>query len=95
MLIIYLFGLRIQGLDRSDFFKKWLCTTYKLNELKNRSLMLVTALTPYIGYDKAAYVAKKAHQENKTLKEVCLELNLMTAEEFDERVRPENMIGPR
>jgi len=66
----------------------------RINELKNRSLMLVTALTPYIGYDKAADVAKKAHQEGKTLKEVCLELNLMTANEFDERVRPELMLKP-
>jgi len=67
----------------------------RINELKNRSLMLVTALTPYIGYDKAAQVAKKAHQEGKTLKEVCLELKLMTAAEFDDRVRPEHMLSPR
>ena len=66
----------------------------RIDELKNRSLMLVTALTPYIGYDKAALVAKKAHKEHKTLKEVCLELKLMTAAEFDDRVRPENMLGP-
>lgn len=66
----------------------------RINELKNRSLMLVTALTPYIGYDKAAYVAKKAHQEGKTLKEVCLELKLMSEQEFDDRVRPENMLAP-
>ena len=59
------------------------------------SLMLVTALNPYIGYDNAAKVAKKAHKENKTLKEAVVELNLMTAEKFDEVVRPENMIGPR
>jgi len=66
----------------------------RLNELKNRSLMLVTALTPYLGYDQAASVAKKAHQEGTTLKQVCLELNLMTETEFDQRVRPENMIAP-
>lgn len=66
----------------------------KINDMKNRSLMLVTALTPYIGYDMAAKVAKTAHQQNKTLKEVCLEMKLMTAAEFDERVRPEKMIGP-
>ncbi len=66
----------------------------KIDELKGRSLMLVTALTPFIGYDKAAYVAKKAHQENKTLKAVCLELGLMSAQDFDERVRPENMLTP-
>ncbi len=66
----------------------------RLSELKDRSLMLVTALTPYIGYDKAALVAKKAHKENKTLKEICLELGLMSATEFDERVRPEKMLAP-
>jgi fumarate hydratase class II len=66
----------------------------RIEELKGRSLMLVTALTPYIGYDKAAEVAKKAHHLGKTLKEVCLEENLMTAEEFDKRVRPEDMISP-
>jgi fumarate hydratase class II len=59
------------------------------------SLMLVTALNPHIGYDNAAKVAKKAHKENKTLKEAVVELKLMTAEKFDEVVRPEKMIGPR
>jgi fumarate hydratase class II len=59
------------------------------------SLMLVTALNPYIGYDNAAKVAKKAHKENKTLKEAAIELNLLTAEKFDEIVRPEKMIGPK
>jgi fumarate hydratase class II len=58
------------------------------------SLMLVTALNPVIGYDNAAKVAKKAHKENKTLKEAALELGLLTAEKFDEVVRPEKMIGP-
>lgn len=57
-----------------------------------RSLMLVTALTPHIGYDKAAEVAKKAHAEGKTLRETCLELDLLTAAEFDRCVRPEQMI---
>ncbi|MDH7603740.1 MAG: class II fumarate hydratase [Melioribacter sp.] len=59
------------------------------------SLMLVTALNPVIGYDNAAKVAKKAHKENKTLKEAAVELGLLTAEQFDEVVRPEKMIGPR
>jgi fumarate hydratase class II len=58
------------------------------------SLMLVTALNPHIGYDNAAKVAKKAHKENKTLKEAVVELNLLTAEKFDEVVRPDKMIGP-
>ena len=59
------------------------------------SLMLVTALNPHIGYDNAAKVAKKAHAENKTLKEAAVELGLLTAEKFDELVRPEKMIGPK
>lgn len=59
------------------------------------SLMLVTALNPHIGYDNAAKVAKKAYQDNSTLKEAVAALNMLTPEEFDEKVRPENMIGPK
>jgi fumarate hydratase, class II len=59
------------------------------------SLMLVTALNPHIGYDNAAKVAKKAYQDNSTLKEAAIALNLLTSEEFDEKVRPEDMIGPK
>ena len=59
----------------------------------NNSLMLVTALNTHIGYDNAAKIAKKAHAEGKTLKEAALELNLLTAEEFDKYVVPENMVG--
>ena len=61
----------------------------------NGSLMLVTALNPHIGYDNAAKVAKKAYQENITLKESAIALGLLTEEEFDEKVRPENMTGPK
>lgn len=61
----------------------------------NGSLMLVTALNPHIGYDNAAKVAKKAYQENITLKEAAVELGLLTAEEFDQKVRPEKMTGPK
>jgi fumarate hydratase class II len=64
------------------------------SHLKN-SLMLVTALNPHIGYDNAAKIAKKAHAENKTLKEVAVELGLLTAEKFDEVVKPEDMTGPK
>lgn len=68
----------------------------KLNIKKHleNSLMLVTSLNPHIGYDNAAKVAKKALKENKTLKEAAVELGLLTAEKFDEVVRPEKMIGP-
>ena len=61
----------------------------------NGSLMLVTALNPHIGYDNAAKVAKKAYQENITLKESVVALGLLTDEEFDEKVRPEKMTGPK
>jgi fumarate hydratase, class II len=58
------------------------------------SLMLVTALNPIIGYDNAAKVAKKAHKERTTLREAALELGLLTGEEFDAAVRPEEMTHP-
>ena len=61
----------------------------------NGSLMLVTALNPHMGYDNAAKVAKKAYQENTTLKESAVALGLLTADEFDEKVRPEKMTGPK
>ena len=57
------------------------------------SLMLVTALNPHIGYENAAKIAKKAHKENKTLREASIELGLLTNEQFDEWVKPENMVG--
>ena len=60
----------------------------------DRSLMLVTALSPRIGYDKAAEIAKKAHHEGSTLKEAAVSLGYLTAEEYDEAVRPDRMIGP-
>ncbi len=59
----------------------------------DNSLMLVTALNTHIGYDNAAKIAKKAHKENKTLKAAAIELGLLTAEQFDEWVRPESMVG--
>jgi fumarate hydratase, class II len=65
-----------------------------IKDLMQRSLMLVTALNPHIGYDNAAKIAKYAHQKNLTLKEAALELKLLTAEEFDKFVVPENMTGP-
>jgi fumarate hydratase class II len=64
------------------------------SHLRN-SLMLVTALNPHIGYDKAAAVAKHAHTEGLTLKEAALALNSLTAEEFDRLVVPEKMTGPK
>jgi fumarate hydratase class II len=58
----------------------------------DNSLMLVTALNPHIGYDNAAKIAKTAHKQGKTLREVALDLGLMTGEQFDEWVRPEKMV---
>jgi fumarate hydratase class II len=63
-------------------------------ELMKRSLMLVTALTPKIGYDRAAEIAKCAHARGTTLKEEAVRLGYVTAEEFDRLVRPEKMISP-
>jgi fumarate hydratase class II len=65
----------------------------RIKKLVNESLMLVTALNPHIGYDNAAKIAKKAHAEGKTLKQVAIELGLLSAEKFDEVVRPEKMVG--
>jgi fumarate hydratase class II len=65
----------------------------RIDELMHNSLMLVTALTPYIGYDVAAEIAKKAHREDTTLREAAIASGHVTAEQFDGWVRPENMIG--
>ena len=66
------------------------------SEIKNKlenSLMLVTALNTHIGYDNAAKIAKKAYQENSTLRKAAIDLGLLTSEQFDEWVKPEDMIG--
>jgi fumarate hydratase class II len=60
--------------------------------LLRRSLMLVTALTPHIGYDRAAEIAKKAHHEGTTLREAALALGHVSEAQFDEWVRPERMV---
>ncbi len=65
----------------------------RIAELMRRSLMLVTALNPHIGYDKAAKIAKKAHAEGTTLREAALALGYVSAEDFDRWVRPEDMVG--
>lgn len=57
--------------------------------------MLVTALNPHIGYDKAAAIAKNAHKKGLTLKQSALELGHLTEEEFDKYVVPEDMLGPK
>ncbi|AJC66317.1 class II fumarate hydratase [Dickeya zeae] len=65
----------------------------RINQLLNESLMLVTALNPHIGYDKAAEIAKKAHKEGLTLKASALKLGYLTEEQFTQWVRPEDMVG--
>jgi fumarate hydratase class II len=66
----------------------------RLRELLERSLMLVTALSPHIGYDRAAEIAKKAHRDGSTLREAALALGYVKPEDFDRWVRPESMLGP-
>jgi fumarate hydratase, class II len=66
----------------------------QIEHFLNHSLMLVTALNPHIGYDSAAKVAKKAYAEGKSLREACVELGFLTAEQFDQFVRPEKMVRP-
>jgi fumarate hydratase class II len=67
----------------------------KIDHFLHNSLMLVTALNPYIGYENAAKIAKTAHANNSTLKETAIDLGLLTAEQFDEYVKPEEMIAPK
>lgn len=92
-------SIRLLG-DASDSFREHCVEGTKANlaqikkHLEN-SLMLVTALNPHIGYDKAAQIAKKAHKEGTTLKAAALALGHVTAEQFDAWVRPEQMVGKR
>jgi fumarate hydratase, class II len=94
----FLHSVAILG-DASRTFREFCVEGIRANreriaELVDRSLMLVTALSPSIGYDKAAEVAKKAHREGTTLKEAALALGYVTEAEYDEIVRPERMVGP-
>ena len=84
--------------DGCDSFRKNCVIGIEANKEKiehnvKNSLMLVTALNSHIGYDNAAKIAKLAHEKGTTLREVALELGLVTSEQFDEWVRPENMVG--
>jgi len=67
----------------------------KIDEFLNNSLMLVTALNPHIGYDNAAKVAKKAYNDNSTLAEAAEALGLLTKQEFAQKVKPAEMLGPK
>jgi len=84
--------------DACSMFTQHAILGLKANEAKIRehlanSLMLVTALNPVIGYDKAAKLAKKAFDENMTLREACLALGYLSAEAFDQHVDPSKMLG--
>lgn len=97
MIYNLLMAARLIG-DASDSFNRNCAVGIEPNlpfikqNLEN-SLMLVTALNPHIGYENAAKIAKKAHKEGTTLREAAVELGLLTSEQFDEWVRPEDMIG--
>lgn len=67
----------------------------KLNYYMNNTLMLVTALNPHIGYDNAAKIAKYAHHNNTSLKDAAVKLGILTEAQFDEYVKPEEMLGPK
>jgi fumarate hydratase class II len=86
--------------DAADSFRKRCIDGLEPNreriaELLEKSLMLVTALNPHIGYDKAAKIAKTAHGEGITLREAAEKLGFVDGGQFDEWVRPEEMTGPR
>jgi fumarate hydratase, class II len=95
--IIHNFLLSVRLLaDGCDTFEKFCVSGIeprlkRIDEHLERSLMLVTALNPHIGYEKAALIAKKAHREEKTLKEAAVELGFVTAREFDQWVKPKEM----
>jgi fumarate hydratase class II len=67
----------------------------RIDELMDKSLMLVTALTPHIGYDNAAAIVNQAHQRNTSLREEVIRSGILTAEEFDALVQPEQMLAPQ
>jgi fumarate hydratase, class II len=86
--------------DASQGFRQFLVEGITVNQdqvqtLLERSLMLVTALTPKIGYDRAAEVAKVAYAKGTTLREACLELGYLTAQEFDQAIQPSQMVRPQ
>lgn len=92
-------SMRLIG-DASDTFTKncvegIVANTDRIDQLLHGSLMLVTALNPHIGYDKASIIAKSAHKNKTTLKEAAVASGYLTAEQFDEWIKPEEMIGPK
>jgi len=92
-------SIRLMGDSCNAFVDKCVlgieANTEQIDKLLHESLMLVTALNPHIGYDKAAQIAKTAHKEGTTLKAMAIKLGHLTEEEFDMWVRPEDMLGPK
>ncbi len=85
--------------DACDMFREHMVEGIEVNQSQidhflHNSLMLVTALSPYIGYDKSAEVAHKAYHDGSTLREACIALGYLTGEDFDRYVRPEHMLTP-
>ncbi|MEX0627475.1 MAG: class II fumarate hydratase [Cucumibacter sp.] len=86
--------------DASESFKQHCAVGIDPNRARikahlDNSLMLVTALNPFIGYDKSAAIARHAHKTGKSLKEAAIELKILSGEEFDRMVRPGDMVGPK
>ena len=94
----FLQSVRLLTDGMSSFEKHCVCgievNIARITQLMERSLMLVTALAPHIGYERAADIAKRAHKDGSTLKSAALELGHVTAEEFDLWVQPALMISP-
>ena len=96
MIYEYLQSVRLLADGLDSFREKCVCgivaNKEKMEENLHRSLMLVTGLSPYIGYENAAKTAKKAYAENISLKEACVALGFLTEEKFDEVIHPEQMV---
>merc|ERR1712096_46934 len=87
--------MMVSNVLRSNCVDGIVANREKINDLLYESLMLVTALNEHIGYDAATEIAKNAHKKNLTLKQSAIELEFLTEEQFNEWVRPENMLGPK
>ena len=96
MIYEYLQSVRLLADGLDCFREKCVCgivaNKEKMEENLRRSLMLVTGLSPYIGYENAAKTAKKAYADNISLKEACVALGFLTEEKFDEVFHPEQMV---
>jgi len=92
-----LFSVRLLSDSMSSFNQQCVvgivARTDRISAMLNRSLMLVTALAPHVGYDKAAKIAQRAHRDSITLREAALALGYVSAENFDQWVKPELMVG--